>query len=121
MGKQRSPWRLTCSWIPKGETVLYQSLDKKVFLRALKSMGKLKSRAFDGSRCTTENAAVLLLACWEELDESEIAAEWDYREDVHHHEVIDDNDNEFVLVGGSEEEDLDGKPAPGNFPPVSSR
>jgi hypothetical protein len=74
------------------------------------STGKSKWRAFYsqhyGALCTVENAAALLLACGEGLDDSEIAASWDSHEDMQHHKTVCDDD-EVILIVGSEEEDCD--------------
>jgi hypothetical protein len=74
-------------------------------------MGKSKSLSFYSqpyeASCTTENAATLLLACSQVIDDSIIPADGDCREDVQQNETADNGDDELILNFGSEEEDWD--------------
>jgi hypothetical protein len=69
-------------WIPKGATGIYQPLDRRVF-GALISKGRAKWRSHyfeHNSPCDTETAASLLIASWNELPDSVIAAGWNFDE-----------------------------------------
>jgi hypothetical protein len=97
-------------WIPKGATGIYQSLDRRVF-GALRSKGRVKWRSYYfeyNSRCDTQTAAALLIASWNELSDSVIAAGWNFDEPPAELDSDDSSDDEeFKLNLNSDSDEWD--------------
>jgi hypothetical protein len=99
-------------FVPRGGTGRYQPLDRRTF-GALKAKGRAKwsqeCANHPGMICTRDQAAELLLSCWDELSPDSVLSGWDLdKAECDEDSSSDDSEQEWTLeISTSDDEDPD--------------